>query len=75
MLGLLGVQGGHLVLREPGLVFEMQPGEVLLFDSTLFTHFNMRYTGRRMSVVLISDADLQNARSHADRMLAHGYGL
>lgn len=54
-------EGGHLVLDELGLVFEMQPGEVIVFDSTRIVHFNMHFVGERMSVVMHSDKELQRA--------------
>ena len=61
-------EGGHLVLDELGLVFEMQPGEIICFDSSKIVHFNMHYVGERMSVVLQSDKFLDNAKGLAKKL-------
>ncbi|KAG6819293.1 hypothetical protein H0H93_013295 [Arthromyces matolae] len=47
--------GGELCLFEPGLVIGLSPGDVFIFPSGDFTHFNLHYEGTRMSLVLHSD--------------------
>lgn len=46
---------GQLVLYELGLVFDLTPGQALLFPSRRFTHFNLDFEGLRASVVLAFD--------------------
>ena len=52
-------EGGQLVIDELGLVFDLKPGHVLLFDSTRLTHFNLHYMGLRISVVLNTDKEME----------------
>ena len=56
-------EGGHLVVEELGLIFEMLPGHVIIFDSTRLTHFNLHYFGHRLSVVLHTDKFMEHAMS------------
>ncbi|TFK60949.1 hypothetical protein BDN72DRAFT_778787, partial [Pluteus cervinus] len=53
-------QGGELCLYEPGLVFSLQPGEILFFPSHKITHFNLHFKGKRGSFVLSSDKAMGN---------------
>lgn len=48
-------RGGGLCLYEAKLVFNLQPGDILVFPSTLFTHFNLHIKGLRASFVFHSD--------------------
>ncbi|KAI0057701.1 hypothetical protein BV25DRAFT_1811966, partial [Artomyces pyxidatus] len=48
-------EGGELCLYEPGLVFKMRPGDILIFPSGRLTHFNLHFTGMRGSLVLSTD--------------------
>lgn len=65
-------EGGHLVLDELGLVFPMQPGEVIVFDSTAITHFNMHYLGYRISIVMHTDKHMKQAEGLATRLAGLG---
>lgn len=51
-------KGGELVLHELGLVFALQAGSILIFDSKNITHLNLDYTGERASLVFNVDRDL-----------------
>lgn len=53
-------EGGELVLAELGLVIELKNGEVIIFPSTILTHFNMHCRGTRASFVLHTDASAMN---------------
>lgn len=33
--------GGHLILEELGLIFELAPGDNIIFPSAAFTHYNL----------------------------------
>jgi uncharacterized protein YfaT (DUF1175 family) len=48
-------KGGQLVLHELGLVFEAEPGDMIVFQSATQTHFNLHMKGIRASLVLHSD--------------------
>jgi hypothetical protein len=48
-------EGGELVLVEAGLVLDLQEGDILIFPSHRYTHFNMHFKGVRGSVVLHAD--------------------
>jgi hypothetical protein len=48
-------QGGELVLLEPGLVLDLQNGDVVIFTSKDISHFNLHFVGRRASLVLHTD--------------------
>ncbi|TFK60397.1 hypothetical protein BDN72DRAFT_779467 [Pluteus cervinus] len=50
--------GGELCLYEPGLTFPIQPGDILMFPSSKFTHFNLHFNGFRGSFVLHTDKKL-----------------
>lgn len=47
--------GGELCLQEPGLVFNLQCGDFIVFRSRQITHFNLHFVGYRISVVFHSD--------------------
>ena len=48
-------EGGQLVLHELGLVFDSAPGDMVIFQSSSQTHFNLHVKGIRASLVLHSD--------------------
>ena len=47
--------GGDLVFYEPGLVFPLKEGDLIIFFSGKITHFNLLFKGQRASLVLHSD--------------------
>src|SRR5437899_1452382 len=49
--------GGSLVLREQGLVLELQNGDFVVFQSSKSTHFNLDYVGRQASFVMQTDVE------------------
>jgi hypothetical protein len=53
-------QGGELVLVEPGLVLEVQSGDIVIFPSGDITHFNLDFKGVRASIVLNTDKALES---------------
>lgn len=48
-------EDGDLVLYEPGIVLPLRNGDVVLFFSDRLTHFNLKFIGKRASLVLHSD--------------------
>lgn len=50
-------EGGELCLYQPGLVLELQPGDVVAFPSDRIAHFNLEISGRRGSLVMATDKD------------------
>ena|ERR1700761_8055475 len=48
-------EGGELCLYEPGIVFELKNGDLIVFPSGKISHFNLHYRGIRASMVLHSD--------------------
>ena len=50
--------GGHLCFYELGLVFDLPPGSVAIFDSKRLTHFNCHFEGIRNSLVFHTDQQL-----------------
>lgn len=48
---------GKLVLPELGLVFDLRPGQALIFRSREFTHFNLHFEGVRGSFVISFDKE------------------
>ncbi|KAH7905173.1 hypothetical protein BJ138DRAFT_1118706 [Hygrophoropsis aurantiaca] len=48
-------EGGELVLREPGLVFDLQQGDIFFFPSFAITRFNLHFKGFRGSIVFHAD--------------------
>ena len=67
--------GGALVLKEQGLVLELQNSNFAIFKSSESTHFNLNYTGRRASFVMQTDMEFekwvegQNDWGHSDFFL------
>ncbi|KAJ7750866.1 hypothetical protein B0H16DRAFT_1227944, partial [Mycena metata] len=49
-------RGGGLVLHEARLVLDLHSGDVVLFPSGRFTHFNLHYQGIRASLVFHTDS-------------------
>jgi len=52
--------GGELCLVEPGLVLRLCNGDVIVFASATFTHFNTHYIGRRVPLVFQTDKHLDS---------------
>ena len=48
---------GGLVLKEQGLILELRSGDFAVFRSSETTHFNMDYTGRRVTFVMQTDVE------------------
>lgn len=48
-------EGGELCFYETGMVFNLQPGDLLVFPSPRLTHFNLHFKGHRCSLVLATD--------------------
>lgn len=75
VLAIGDFSGGALVLKEQGLVFELQNGNFAVFCSSESTHFNLDFTGRRVSFVMQTDIELDkwakghNGWSHSDFFL------
>ncbi|TFK46451.1 hypothetical protein OE88DRAFT_1648472 [Heliocybe sulcata] len=53
-------KGGHFCLKEPGWVFDLRPGDFLLFNSSGITHFNLLYEGICGSIVGHTDKEFLN---------------
>lgn len=53
-------KGGELALVEPGVVLELQSGDMVLFRSADLTHFNLDFQGFRASMVMHSDGAAQS---------------
>lgn len=53
-------EGGELVLVEPGFVFDLQQGDVIVFPSGEITHLNLHYKGTRASLVLHTDREFRS---------------
>ncbi|KAJ3512047.1 hypothetical protein NMY22_g15453 [Coprinellus aureogranulatus] len=54
------LQGGELVLVEPGLVIRLMNGNGILFRSHKITHLNLDFVGERVSLVFHSDRAMDN---------------
>jgi hypothetical protein len=52
----VGIEEGHLVMYELGVVLEMKPCDIILFPDSLITHKNTKVKGRRKSVVAFTQA-------------------
>jgi hypothetical protein len=48
-------EGGQLCFYEPGLILDVDPGDVIIFPSSDITHFNLHFKGIRHSLVCQSD--------------------
>lgn len=55
ILVLSDCKGGDLCLMEPGLVLQLDHGDIVIFPSADISHFNLHYQGKRASVVFHSD--------------------
>jgi len=55
VLNISDCEGGELCLRELGLVFALECGDFIVFRSRHFTHFNLHYREKRISLVFHSD--------------------
>jgi hypothetical protein len=49
--------GGQLCLYEAGLVLGLNAGDMVIFPSHRYTHFNLDFEGIRASLVLHSDKE------------------
>jgi len=47
--------GGGLVMKEQGLVLDLEHSDFAVFASGNTTHFNLNYVGKRVSLVLHTD--------------------
>ena len=56
-LAISEFSGGALVLKEQGLVLELQNGDFVVFQSSESTHFNLDYVGRQASFVMQTDVE------------------
>ena len=52
-------EGGELCLYQPGVVLELEPGDVVAFPSDRITHFNLEMSGLRGSLVMATDRDIR----------------
>jgi hypothetical protein len=52
---------GELVIEELGLVVDLRPGQFLAFKSKYLTHYNLDFEGRRVSIVLQTDEDIDTS--------------
>ena len=48
-------EGGDLAFMEPGIVFSLNNADMIIFPSSKFSHFNLHFKGKRVSLVLHSD--------------------
>ena len=51
--------GGELCLYEAGLVLPLRNGDFIAFPSHRLTHFNLHFTGKRASIVLHTDREME----------------
>ncbi|TFK59327.1 hypothetical protein BDN72DRAFT_780894, partial [Pluteus cervinus] len=69
--------GGELCLYEPGLVFDIKPGDIFIFPSAKITHFNLDILGKRGSFALQSDVRmddwLKNRNNWEHSIVHHNY--
>jgi hypothetical protein len=52
--------GGALVMLETGLVLYLRQGDMVVFCSGDVTHFNLHYRGKRASLVLHTDKEMES---------------
>lgn len=52
-------EGGDLAFMEPGIVFSLNNGDMIIFPSSKISHFNLHFKGKRVSLVLHSDNAVQ----------------
>jgi len=60
-------EGGQLCLYELGLVFDCGVGDMVVFQSSKQTHFNLHIKGIRASLVLHSDRMAEKWGDHYNR--------
>ena len=53
-------EGGELCLKEPRISIKARPGDMIVFDSVHYTHFNRPYSGERGSLVLHADSAIKS---------------
>jgi hypothetical protein len=51
--------GGELCFYEPGLILDVDPGDVVIFPSSHITHFNLHFKGIRHSLVCQTDINMK----------------
>lgn len=51
-------EDGELCLYEPGLVLPLRSGNFAAFPSARITHFNQHFRGKRASIVLHTDREI-----------------
>ena len=51
-------KGGELCLYQPGVVLELQPGDMVAFPSNRIAHFNLEMSGLRGSLVMATDVSV-----------------
>ena len=54
-------EGGDLVLYELGLVLDLRQGSLCVFKSSIVTHFNLDFTGKRFAIILHTDDKIATA--------------
>jgi hypothetical protein len=64
---------GQLVLFELGIGLDLRPLDIVIFYSAYTTHFNMRYTGKRGSVVLNTDRTIQEWTKNKNGWERHNF--
>ena len=47
-----------MCLYEPGLVIPLHNGHFIAFPSSRITHFNLHFSGKRASIVLHTDREI-----------------
>jgi hypothetical protein len=52
-------EGGELCLYQPGIVLELNPGDMVAFPSDRIAHFNLEMSGLRGSLVMATDRDIR----------------
>jgi hypothetical protein len=52
-------EGGDLAFMEPGIVFSLNNGDMIIFPSSKISHFNLHFKGKRASLVFHSDNAVQ----------------
>lgn len=53
-------KGGELVLVEPGIVIRLRHGDGVIFRSAEISHFNLHYSGERVSMVFHTDNSMDD---------------
>ncbi|KAJ7589261.1 hypothetical protein C8J56DRAFT_1048901 [Mycena floridula] len=58
VIGFGDFEGGEIIFDELGLVIKFQPLDIVVFPSKDITHFNLRFSGMRGSLVMSTDKAL-----------------